>query len=155
MKTLHIDELKDFAIRDMDRIGPGAEALLLHVPDLGGEQNPFATDLFAWGEHVTVTAIGMLPYSELEIHAPRSPGSEARMISAFTYIDDWNQKGYHHTADWGITPYSWMGDGDQYNRTNTLVLLKDLEEVGAEFSMVASPQFLESLNSYNESRRTD
>lgn len=114
MRILHIDELQEFAVRSVDKIQPEAEALLIHVPNLSDPPNPFSADPFAWSEQVTVTAIGMLPYSELEINAPRSPGSEERMISAFTYIDYWNQKGYHHTADWGITPYSWMGDGDQY-----------------------------------------
>lgn len=149
MKTLHIDELQEFALRDLDRLKPGAEALQIHIPNLSQDPGPFASLRVAQAARVTINKVGVLPYHELEPLAPRSPGDEERLLSAYTFTDEDGQSDYRFTSDAGVTPYG----SDFYNTTNTLVLIEDLKEAGIEVSMVPSPEFQAALNADIEARR--
>lgn len=148
MKTLHIDELQDFALRDLSRLKPGAEALQLHIPNLSEESGPFLSMRAVWATQITVGRVGMIPYHELEPDAPRSPGDEARTLASYTFTDGDGRSDYRFASDAGIEPY---GSG-RYNSTNSLVLIEDLEKAGVEVELEPSPAFQAALDADREAR---
>jgi len=148
MKTLHIDELQEFALRDLNRLKPGAEALQLHIPDLSEEPGIFASMRAAWATRITVHRAGEIAYHELEPDAPRSPGDEDRKLPVYTFTDENGHSDYRFSSDAGIEPY---GSGI-YNSTNSLVLLEDLEKAGVEVLMEPSPALQAALDADREAR---
>jgi len=142
MKTLHIDELQEFALRDMNRLKPGAEALQVHIPDLTQDPGFYRFIRVPSAVRVTVDRVGMMAYHELEPEAPRSPGDENRVLSVYTYTAEDGHSSYRFTSDAGITAY----ESGIYNTSNTLVLLEDLKEADIEVSLVPSPQYQAALD---------
>lgn len=149
MKTLHIDELQEFALRDLTRLKPGAEALQIHIPDLSEDPGIFREFRRAQVSRVTIDRVGMLPYHELEPEAPRSPGDEALVYSAYTCRDERGNADWRFASDAGIEPY---GSGI-YNSANSLVLIEDLKAAGVEVSLEASAAYQEALKADDEAYR--
>lgn len=149
MKTLHIDELQEFALRDLTRLKPGAEALQLHIPDLSEDPGIFRKFRAAQGVRVTIDRVGKLPYHELEPTAPRSPGDEALAYSSYTYTDEHGNSDWRFASDAGIEPY---GSGI-YNGANSLVLIEDLKAAGVEVSLEASAAYQKALKADDEAYR--
>lgn len=142
---LHLDELKEYALRDPERLAPGARILLGHVPSL---ERPDLEDhrQTAYGRIVTVTEVGPKTFAELHPAVSNPIDSEPALVLIY---DDGSESSfirYQHLSDSGITPYR----GGFHNPVNFAVLIEDLEAQGIVPLLTVSEDYELALAKFNE-----
>lgn len=155
--VLHLDELREHQVTDIEKIVPGAVLIFAHVPNLS---NPAVDDhhVSAYGQVVTVVEVGEKTYAELHPKLRNIPGDdkpslvviyEDKSLSGFRE-ESKPHRGYRHASDAGIVPYTHSsGGGGWYNGTNFTVLLSELEEKGFSALLETSESYDVALEEYN------
>lgn len=134
-KTLYLEDLKQYAIRDPEAIEAGGDLVRVHLPELRNpsweifKQYVFADEL-----------IGVRLIREKGNLFVKAVGNHSSL-----------ERSYYAT-DMGLVPYNKTSDngGDYYNPSNFLVNVKKLEAEGYTVVLEASEKFKKSLEKYNE-----
>ncbi len=142
---IFLDELREFAIRDPERLVPGSRVVLGHVPTL---ERPDLEDhrQSAYGQIVTVLEVGWKAFAEL--HPGLSDPFKSGPALVMVYDDGSESKliRYQHLSDSGVVPYS----GGWRNPVNFVVLIEDLEAHGIEPLLTVSEDYELALEQFNE-----
>lgn len=145
--ALHLDELRELAVRDPAELTPGAEVIFAHLPELGSSRfgGPFRDSVSAHSG--TIIEVSPKHHHELGANRRELPGSEAEL--AIVYLrQDTGEQAYRYAVDSGVTPYGAPGR-EFYNPVNFTVLLAPLEAQGIVPLLTASPEFTERLHRYS------
>lgn len=144
--ALHLDELRDRAVRSPEELTPGSEVLFAHVPDL--DELWLRTSRDSGYAH-TGTIVEVAPRHHHELRAGRNPLPDAQPRLAIIYRrSDTGERDYIYAADTGVTPYGEPGS-EFYNPTNFAVLLAPLEAEGIVPLLTASEEFAEELQHHS------
>lgn len=129
MKTLeptrlYLNELWDYAVRDLNRLRVGDHVLRVHIPCMEyGSRGP------AFAHTKTICAIGERTISELYPYLTASPDEVLHTVIEFA------DKGDHiFVGDAGVIPYP-----GGFNRANFIVRLEDLVRAGISPIMETRP----------------
>lgn len=144
--ALHLDELRDRAVRSPDELTPGSEVLFAHVPDL--EESWLRTSRDSVYAHSgTIVEVALRHHHELRDGREALPDSRPSLAIIYRRSDT-GERDYIYAADTGVTPYGEPGS-EFYNPTNFAVLLAPLEAEGIIPLLTASEEFAEALQRQN------
>lgn len=149
--ALHLEELRDRAVRDISELTPGTEVIFAHVPDLLNAWSRSSPDS-AYGTIGTITEVGMKYYDETHPGQDRLKDEEPSLVIFYSKGGD--RLHHIHAADTGVIPYGDPGH-EFYNPINFVVLLAPLEAEGIVPLLSASEDFEEQLKRYNSQISTD
>lgn len=143
--TLFLDELKERAVRDIEKLTPGTEILIGHVPDLS---HPELVDSHAHysSDAGIVTEVGYKYFDELHPGMDRHEGEEPKLV--ILYSDGGDRMRYMHATDAGVLPYGDPQNG-HYNDANFMVLISELNDEGIMPLLRASDDYEERLKEFN------
>lgn len=149
MTVLHLDELRDFALRDPARLTPGTEALFVHLPVL---ENAHAASWRASAHAYVATVVESGEFSQNDLHPDMIVDKPwATKKDAIVRISSLNTETYRYLNDSGVIPY----DSGYLNPVNFTVLLEDLKAAGHDYHLSASPAWLQAANDFNEQVEED
>lgn len=150
--ALHLDELRELAVRSPEELTPGTEVLFTHVPDLEDSWLRTSRDS-VYGHTGTIVEVAM--YHHHELRDGREPLPDSKPSLAIIYRrSDTGERDYIYAADTGVTPYGEPGS-EFYNPTNFAVLLAPLEAEGIVPLLTTSEEFAENLKHYNSQINLD
>jgi len=148
--TAFLDELKEFAVRDLSRIVPGAELLFVHIPRFD-HGNTFMAS--AYGDFVTVIEVRSVTASDLFFDGI-SRGEEEPMPVIFfergTAAEPEGVKHHRYASDSGVIPYENWGVMNGYSKENFTVLLSDLAAKGVTPILEPSEELAAAIAAHNE-----
>lgn len=142
---IFLDELKEYALRDPERLVPGARVVLGHVPTL---ERPDLADhrQGAYGRFATVLEVGWKTFAELHPGVSNPINSEPALVMVYDDGSESKFIRYRHLSDSGVIPYS----GGWRNSVNFVVLIEDLEARGIEPMLTVSEAYELALEQFNE-----
>lgn len=127
---LYLDELRDYAVRDLSLLRVGDHVLRAHIPSF-----EYGSQSSAFGHTKTIRAIGERTISDLYSYFAPSPDYETHIVIEFLDGD------HIYAEDAGVIPYP-----SGFNLANFIVRLEDLVRVGISPIMEASPRSVKILN---------
>lgn len=144
--TVHLDELKQYELRDRSKLTPGTELVFVHLPELRdpeietGLQEAYAT---------SVKVLEVKDATFAELHPKVTNPIETEALPVILYEDSEGHRGYRYLSASGVIPYLQEGDSSYYNGTNFTVLPSELEEKGLTPVFEVTDKYAEELESYN------
>lgn len=145
-KPIHIDELREFAVRDPYLLQPGDEVIFVHLPTLADpdlEHFPQG----AYATRGTVVEVAMRSQRELHPTAPGYPKDYEKGLVILFREEGSETERYRYAADSGVIGYTSHSTG--FNSTNFTVRLADLEERGLEFIDGTTADYAARLEVFN------
>lgn len=134
-KTLYLEDLKQYAIRDPEAIETGGELVQVHLPELRNPSRGTRKKL-VFGT---------------KLSGVRLTNENGKLF--LKCVNDYSPlEQTYYATDTGLIPYTGI-DGhssDYYNPTNFLVNIKKLEAEGYTVVLEASEKFKKLLKDYNE-----
>ena len=147
---IHLDELREYALRDASKLKPGTEVIFVHVPTLG---NPELDDCEQWtsAHFATVVEVREATFAELHPRVKNPIETEAKPVIFYQHGKGSDIEGiesYNYTTDAGVDPYN--PETGFYNRVNFTVLLSELEEKGLTPVFEVTEEYAQALVEHNE-----
>jgi len=147
---IHLDELREYALRDASKLEPGTEVIFVHVPTLG---NPERDDCKQWTSayFATVVEVKEATFAELHPRVTNPVETEAKPVILYQHgkgSEIEGIEGYRHTTDAGVDPYD--SETGYYGEVNFTVLLSELEERGLTPVFEVTEEYAQALVEHNE-----
>lgn len=140
---VYLDELREFAVRDPEKLEVGDKVIFVHLPVLDAEStmtiqsNPFI-------QRGTVSKLSMMRYREL--HPQANFEDEPSLVIFFK--DEHGVRRHRYASDSGVIPYGENGQGS-YNRTNFTVRIADLKDQGLHLMERCTESYSNRLTAQN------
>ncbi len=145
-KPIHIDKLREFAVRDPDLLKAGDEVIFVHLPTLADPSLEHSRQA-AYATRGTVVEVAMRSQRELHPTAPGYPGDYEKGLVILFREEGSETERYRYAADSGVIGYTSHSTG--FNTTNFTVRLADLDERGLEFIDETTADYAARLEVFN------
>lgn len=139
-KTLYLEDLKQYAIRDPEAIEAGGELVQVHLPEF---HNP--------SRETRKKLVFGTKLSEVRL-ANENGKLFLKCVNEYSPLEQ-----TYYATDTGLIPYAGIDghNSNYYNPTNFLVNIKKLEAEGYTVVLEASEKFKKYLEKYNEAITED
>lgn len=142
-KSIHLDELRTYAVRDPQLLKPGQRVIFCHVPPLA-RPDLASSKARPYGFEATTLEVAAKTFLELHPNTKPMDSDEPKLV---IFYESEHGKSYTYASDSGVVPYHW--GHEFYNDTNFLVIEEQLRAAGLEPLLEVSAAYEEELKDYN------